>query len=58
MSKNNMSHFVHEHILELNSGSVLAFANKYYKQYKSGYLIAWEVQQLFIDICKKVSDCY
>ena len=51
--KNEMSQFVHEHILELNNGNVLSFANKYYKQYKSEYLIAWEIQQLFIDICKK-----
>ena len=51
--KNNMSQFVHEHILELNNGSVLAFANKYYKQYNSEYLSNWEIQQLFIDICKK-----
>ena len=51
--KNNMSQFVHEHILELNNTSVLTFANTYYKQYKSEYLIAWEIQQLFIDICKK-----
>lgn len=51
--KNNMSQFVHEHILELNRGSVLNFANKYYKQYKSEYLSNWEIQQLFIDICKK-----
>ena len=51
--KNEMSQFVHEHILELNNGSVLAFANTYYTQYKSEYLSNWEVQQLFIDICKK-----
>ena len=51
--KNEMSQFVHNHILELNSESVLVFANKYYKQYKSEYLTAWEIQQLFIDICKK-----
>ena len=51
--KNNMSQFVHEHILELNNISVLAFANKHYKQYKSEYLSNWEIQQLFIDICKK-----
>ena len=51
--KNTMSQFVHEHIFELNNTSVLTFANKYYKQYKSEYLIAWEIQQLFIDICKK-----
>lgn len=51
--KNEMSQFVHEHILELNNISVLVFANKYYKQYKSEYLSNWEIQQLFIDICKK-----
>lgn len=51
--KNEMSQFVHEHILELNNTSVLTFANTYYKQYKSEYLIAWEIQQLFIDICKR-----
>ena len=51
--KNEMSHFIHEHMLELNSGDTLAFANEYYKQYKSEYLSNWEVQQLFIDICKK-----
>ena len=51
--KQEMSQFVHKHILELNSESVLVFANKYYKQYKSEYLTAWEIQQLFIDICKK-----
>lgn len=51
--KSEMSQFVHEHILELNSGSVLAFANEYYKQYKSEYLSNWEIQQIFIDICKK-----
>ena len=51
--KNNMSQFVYEHILELNNSIVLSFANKYYKQYKSEYLSNWEIQQLFIDICKK-----
>ena len=51
--KNEMSQFVHNHILELNNTSTLAFANKYYKQYKSEYLSNWEIQQLFIDICKK-----
>ena len=33
--KNEMSQFVHNHILELNSESVLVFANKYYKQYST-----------------------
>ena len=51
--KNEMSQFVHNHILELNNISTLAFANKYYKQYKSEYLTAWEIQQIFIDIGKK-----
>ena len=51
--KNEMSQFVHEHILELNSGSVLAFANEYYKQYTLDEISRWEIQQLFIDICKK-----
>ena len=51
--KNEMSQFVHEHILELNNGNVLSFANKYYKQYKSEYLSNWEIQQIFIDIGKK-----
>ena len=51
--KSEMSQFVHEHILELNNTSVLVFANKYYKQYRSEYLSNWEIQQLFIDICKK-----
>ena len=51
--KNEMSQFVHKHILELNNTSVLSFANEYYKQYKSEFLTAWEIQQIFIDICKK-----
>ena len=51
--KQEMSQFIHEHILELNNTSVLTFANEYYKQYKSEYLSSWEIQQIFIDICKK-----
>ena len=50
--KNEASAFVHSHILELLDTGVLTFANKYYKQYRSEYLTAWEVQTLFIEICR------
>ena len=50
--KNEMSAYVHSHILELLDTGVLTFANKYYKQYRSEYLTAWEVQTLFIEICR------
>lgn len=50
--KNEASAFVHSHILELLDTGVLTFANKYYKQYRSEYLTAWEIQTLFIEICR------
>lgn len=50
--KNEASTFVHSHILELLDTGVLTFGNKYYKQYRSEYLTAWEVQTLFTEICK------
>ena len=50
--KNEASAFVHSHILELLDTGVLTFANKYYKQYRSEYLAAWEIQTLFIEICR------
>ena len=50
--KNKMSTFVYANIFELIDSSALAFANKHYKQYSSEYLNAWEIQCLFIEVCK------
>ena len=50
--KNEMSAFVYANIFELINSSVLEFANKHYKQYSSEYLSAWEIQYLFIEVCK------
>ena len=52
--KHNMSQFVHEHILELNNTSVLAFANKYYKQYKSEYLSNWKYNNYLLIFVKNI----
>ena len=51
--KQDMSHFVHDNILELYNTKFSDFVCKYYKQYESEYLNKWEIEYLFSNICKK-----